>query len=181
MSELMSEPKGKQLRVETEALRVGIRDRGEMLQTRECHALAIDHELAGVGRANTNHEHHVDIDVLLQEPSAPLFRGPSERDDVGSLEHLLQVGTICQRRRADYVDEVRTIRIDDVILPIGLEDTAMGFEVALVGGDAISAIQYGEEIWQQVDQHSTRKRAAGEQRGAHQRWERRTAGALDAV
>jgi hypothetical protein len=56
----------------------------------------------------------------------------------------------------------------------------MSFEVALVGGDAISAIEYGEEIRQQVDQHSTGKRPARGQRGAHQRRERRTAGALDA-
>jgi hypothetical protein len=56
----------------------------------------------------------------------------------------------------------------------------MCFEVALVGGDAIGALQYGEKIRQQVDQHSTGKRPAGGRREAHQRRERRTAGALDA-
>jgi hypothetical protein len=37
----------------------------------------------------------------------------------------------------------------------------VGFEVALVGGDAIGAIEYSEKIRQQVDQHSTGKRPAG--------------------
>src|SRR5437764_2270915 len=38
----------------------------------------------------------------------------------------------------------------------------MGFEVAMIGGDAVGAIEYGEEIWQQVDQHSTGKPPARE-------------------
>jgi hypothetical protein len=31
----------------------------------------------------------------------------------------------------------------------------MSFEVAVIGGDAVGAIEYSEEIGQQVDQHST--------------------------
>ena len=33
----------------------------------------------------------------------------------------------------------------------------MGVEVALVGGDAVGAIENGKEIRQQVDQHSTER------------------------
>ena len=40
-------------------------------------------------------------------------------------------------------------------MPVRFKETAMSFEVALVGGDAVGAIEYGEKVWQQVDQHST--------------------------
>jgi hypothetical protein len=50
---------------------------------------------------------------------------------------------------------MRTVRIDDVVVPVGFEKTAVGVEVALVGGDAVGAIENGKEIRQQVDQHST--------------------------
>jgi hypothetical protein len=52
----------------------------------------------------------------------------------------------------------------------------------MIRGDPVGAIEYGKEIWQQVDQHSTGKPpAAGEPREAHQRRERRMSGASDAV
>jgi hypothetical protein len=38
----------------------------------------------------------------------------------------------------------------------------VGFEVAMISGDAVGAIEYGEEIRQQVDQHSTGKPPARE-------------------
>jgi hypothetical protein len=46
----------------------------------------------------------------------------------------------------------------------------VGFEVAMISGDAVGAIEYGEEIRQQVDQHSSRKLPAkvrGEARHAN--------------
>ena len=65
--------------------------------------------------------------------------------------------------RADDVDEVRPFGIDDVVLPVGLENPSVVVEVALVGGEAVGALENGEEIRQQVDQHSTgRGRAARE-------------------
>ena len=39
-----------------------------------------------------------------------------------------------------------TIRVKDVVVPVRLEETSVGFEVAKVGGDAISAIEYSEEV-----------------------------------
>ena len=50
---------------------------------------------------------------------------------------------------------MRAFRIDNVVLPVRLEKSAVGLEVTLVGGDAVGAIENSEEIWQQVDQHST--------------------------
>src|SRR5204862_3459135 len=98
---------------------------------------------------------------LLGKAPTRLSGGPSECDDVHPLEHLSQIGAISQRRRPDDVTEVRAVGIDDVVLPVGLEDAAVGFEVTLVGGDAISAIEYGEKVRQQVDQHSTGKATCG--------------------
>src|SRR5476649_323878 len=52
---------------------------------------------------------------------------------------------------------MRTSRIYNVVLPVGLENPAMSFEITLVGGDAVGATEYGKKIRQQVDQHSTGK------------------------
>ena len=56
---------------------------------------------------------------------------------------------------------MRTLGVDDVVVPVRLEDLAVGVEVALVGGEAVGAIENGKKIGQQIDQHSTgRGRAA---------------------
>jgi hypothetical protein len=57
---------------------------------------------------------------------------------------------------------MRTVRIDYVVVPVWLEKTTVGLKVALVGGDAIRAIEYSEKIRQQVDQHSIRRLPARE-------------------
>ena len=90
--------------------------------------------------------------------SRALLLGVSrERDDVGALEHRRQIRAIGEHGRPHDVREVRTVGIDDVVVPVRLEDSAVGFEVALVGGEAVGAIENGEKIGQQVDQHSTGK------------------------
>jgi hypothetical protein len=38
------------------------------------------------------------------------------------------------------------VRVEDVVVPVRLEKTSVSFEVAKVGGDAISAIEYSEEV-----------------------------------
>jgi hypothetical protein len=181
MSELMGQPEGEQLGIQSETLRVRIGDGREVLETGEGDPLSIDHEFAGVCCPDADHENNVYIDVLLKEAAAALLSRSGERDHVGSLEHLFEIGSICQRSRPDDVDEMGTFGIDDVILPVRLEETAVGFEVAMIGGDAVGATEYGEKIWQQVDQHSTGKPPAGKPREAHQRRGRRIAGASDAV
>ena len=121
------------------------------------------------------------VGVLLEQAPTPLFGRSCKGDDVRALEHRAQIGAIGQSRRADDVTEMRAVGVNDVVVPVRLEDSAVGFEVALVGGDAIGAIEYSEKIRQQVDQHSTGKRPPGDQRRAHQRRGRRIAGATDAV
>ena len=141
----------------------------------------IHHQLAGVCCTNADHQHDVYVSVLFEQSPTPLLGRAREGDDVGALEHVTQVRSIGQRSGANDVTEVGPVGIDDVVVPVGLEDSAVDFEVALVGGDAIGAIEYSEKIRQQVDQHSTGKRPAGDQRRTHQRRGRRIAGATDAV
>ena len=161
----MREPEGQQLRVEAEALGIRVRDGGEVLEAGEGSAATIHDQLAGVRCADADHEHDIHVDILFQQLGAPLFGAAGERDDVGALEHLLEVGAIGQRRGADDVPEVGAVGIDDVVVPVGLEETAVSGVVALVGGDAVGAVENGEEIGQQVDQHSTGKRPARGRRG----------------
>jgi len=61
----MGQPERQQLRIEAESLRIGIRNRGEMLETRERDPLSIDHQLAGVCSADADHEHDLHVDILL--------------------------------------------------------------------------------------------------------------------
>ena len=126
-----------------------------MLEARERDSLCIDDQLAGVRGADTDHEHDLHVDILLEESAALLLGGSGERDHIGPLKHLLQIGAIGERGRSYDVAEVWPFGIDDVVLPVRLEETTVGFEVAVIGGDAIGAMEYGEEIGQQVDQHST--------------------------
>ena len=65
----------------------------------------------------------------------------------------MQVGAVGERRRAHDVGEVRTLRVDGVVLPVGLEQAAVGGEVAPVGGEAIGAPEDGEEIGEQINEH----------------------------
>ena len=69
-----------------------------------------------------------------------------ERHDVGPLEHGAQVRTIGKRGELHDVTKVGTVGIEDVVVPVRLEETSVGFEVAMVGGDAISAIEYSKKI-----------------------------------
>ncbi len=177
----MGQPKRNQLRIETKPLGVGVVNGREVLETREGDSRPVHHQLASVCSTDADHKHDLYVSILLEQPSAPLFSGSRKCDNVSPLEHVPQVGAIGQRRGANDVTEVRAVGVNDVIVPVGLEDSAVGFVVALVGGDAIRAIKYSEKIRQQVDQHSTGKRPAGNQRRAHQRRGRRIAGATDAV
>ena len=152
-----------------------------MLEARERDPSTFHDQLTGVGSTDADHEDDLHIDILLEQAAASLLSGSRECDHVGALEHVSQIRTVGERRSTYDVAEVWTIGVDDVVVPVRLEDTAVGFEVALVGGDAIGAIEYSEKIRQQVDQHSTGKRPAGNQRRAHQRRGRRIAGATDAV
>src|SRR5476651_1220250 len=160
MRELMCKPERKQLGVKAEALSVGISNGGKVLETSECDPTTVDDQLASVCRTDTHHEHDVDVDVLLEEQCAALFRGACQRDDVRTLEHLAEIGAVRERGAPYDVGEMRAFGVNDVVVPVRLEKMAVGFVVSLVCGDAVGAIENGEKIRQQVDQHSTGKRPA---------------------
>ena len=96
---------------------------------------------------------HVDIDIRVEKCRTLLFRSLGERHDIGSLEHGAKISAARANDGVDDVKKVGTIRINDVVLPVGVEDAAVGFEVALVGGDRVGALKGGEEIRKQVDKH----------------------------
>ena len=128
-----------------------------MLEACKRDSLPVYYQLAGVGSPDADHEHDLHVHILLEQTAALLLRGSGERDHIGTLEHLLQIGPIGESCCPNHVAEVWTLGVDDVILPVRLEEATVSFEVAVIGGDAVGAIEYGEEIGQQVDQHSTGK------------------------
>ena len=140
-----------------------------MLEAHERDAASVDHELAGVRRADADHEHDVDVAIHGEQLAALLLGVLRQRDDIRSLEHREQIGTSMRDGRPRDVREVRTIGVDHVIVPVRLEDVAVGGEVTLISGEAVGAIQNGEKIGQQIDQHSTGARGSGACRG---RWTR---------
>jgi hypothetical protein len=48
---------------------------------------------------------------------------------------------------------MRTFRVDDVVVPVCLQQSPVGGVVSLVGGYPVGALQDCEEIGQQVDEH----------------------------
>jgi hypothetical protein len=153
VSDLVREPERDKLRVQPEALRLAVGDAREVLQADEGDAAAIDDELAGVRRADAHHEHDVDIDVGIEQRGALLFGRAGEGDDIGALEHRPEVGPVSERGGANDFEKVWAVGIDDVVVPVGFEEAAVGGEVALVGGETIWAAENREEIRQQVNEH----------------------------
>jgi hypothetical protein len=152
--ELVGKPEGKQLGVKAKSLCVGVRNRCEVLKAGERDSAALDDQFTGVRRADAHHEDDVNIDVLFEQPRALLLGRACERNDVGTLEHLPKIGPIGKDSGANDVGEMGPIAVNDVILPIRLENSTVGLKVALVSGDSVGAIENGEKIGQQVDQHS---------------------------
>src|SRR6476469_11195284 len=102
----MGQPERQQLRIKAKPLSVRVCDRGEMLEARECDSLSIDHQLAGVCSADADHEHDLHVDILREKSTALLLGGSGERDHIGPLEHLLQIGAIGESGRANNVAEM---------------------------------------------------------------------------
>ena len=86
-----------------------------------------------------------------------------EGHDVGALEHRAEITSLRVHRGADDVLEMGSVGIDDVVMPVRLEEAAVGGEVALVGGGAVGAVENSKKIGQQVDQHLDQ--SAGRRRG----------------
>ena len=156
--DLVREPERNQLGIEAEALGLRIRGAGEMLETHERDALSFDDELTRVRGADADHEHDVDVAVHGEQLAALLLGVSRERDDVDAVEHRRQIRSTGGQARSHDVHEMRTIGIDDVVVPVGFENLLMSSEVALVSGEAIGAVENSKKVRQQIDQHSTRTR-----------------------
>jgi hypothetical protein len=48
---------------------------------------------------------------------------------------------------------MRTVRVEDVVVPVGLEERTVSIEVAKIGSNPIRAVQNREEIRNQIDEH----------------------------
>src|SRR5687767_3010888 len=117
-----------------------------MLEADEGDATTFNHELTGVRGSDTDHEYDIDIGVVVEESATRLFRGPCERHHISALDHRPQVGSIGQRSQLHYGSELGTVRVENVVVPVRFQKSPMSLEVAVVGCDAISAIQYGKKV-----------------------------------
>jgi hypothetical protein len=162
--DLVREPKREQVRLEAQPLGVRIGDAGKVLKTDEGGGTPSDHQLAGIRGADADHQHHIDINVGLDQPCAPLFRRPGQGDNIGAGEHRTEVGPGGVDRSLDDIAEMRPIGVDDVVMPVGLQQAPVGVEVPLVSGDPVDALENREEIREQVDEHG--RRAGGYPLGA---------------
>jgi hypothetical protein len=160
MCDLVCKPERNQLWLETKCAGIRIGLTGEMLERDEGHSATVDHELASVCSTHTNHEDYIGIDIGLEDSAALRFGEASQRNDVDAREHGTKVIAVCVSRGANYFLEVRALGIEDVVRPVGLEYSAMSFEVAQISCDAIGAVYDSEEIWEQVDQHRRQENTA---------------------
>src|SRR6476660_5622288 len=113
----MCQPQRNELRIQTQSLSFRVRNAGEMLETNERDALAVNDQLTGVSRTNSNHEQNVYICIRLEESAALLFGVSCERDDVDSFEHRPQVYSTCKCGRSNDFLKMGTRRVEDVIVP----------------------------------------------------------------
>jgi hypothetical protein len=49
--------------------------------------------------------------------------------------------------------KVRALRIEYIVVPVRRQAVTMSFEVLVVGGDSVGAVEYCEKIREQVDEH----------------------------
>src|ERR1700694_922866 len=148
VSNLMCQPEGNQLRIEPQSLRFGIRDARKVLEADESDALAVDNQLSGVGGADPDHQHHIDIDIDVQQGPALLFRISGKRDDIDSLQHRSKIYPARKCGRANDFQKMRTCWVKDVVVPVGFQKAAMIFEVAEIGGDTVGTVVNCEEVRQ---------------------------------
>src|SRR6266853_1897101 len=106
-----------------------------MLEADESDSFTFDDELTGVRGTDTDHKHNVDIRIYIEEGPALLFCVTGQRDDVNSLEHCAKVYTARKCGRANDFQKMRPRRIQHVVMPVGLQEAAVNFEVAEIGGE----------------------------------------------
>jgi hypothetical protein len=117
-----------------------------MLEAHERRASSVNDELPSVCCADADHEYDVDVHVVVEECATLCFGRSGERNDVRPLEHGAEVRTIRERSELYYVSKVGAVGVENVIVPVRFQETPMSFEIAVVGSDAISAIEYSKKI-----------------------------------
>lgn len=151
----MGEPQRQQLGIEAEPLGIRIRDGREVFEANKGCSSSINDEFTSIGGADADHQDDINIDILLQEPGALVFRRSCERHNVCAIKHFAEIRPASERGRAYNIPKMWPVGIYDVVVPIRLENFAVGLKIALVGGDTVGAIENCKKVWQEVDQHST--------------------------
>jgi hypothetical protein len=80
-------------------------------------------------------------------------RALCQRDDVGAGEQCVEVVAVGVDRCANDFVEMWTLRLEDVVVPVRSEKGTMPIEVRVIRVNAVGAVQDGEEIWKEVDDH----------------------------
>src|SRR5690606_25426898 len=146
-----------------ETLRRSVGNGREMLQANEHSRLTIENELAGVRGAHADHNDYIDVAVDRDQVGASGEYLVCSPGNVVLLEHRVQIGAIGLDRRAHDVQKVGPVGIENVVMPIGIQETAMRLVVRAIGSDSIGALQYGEKVRNEIDEHFARVR--GDRRG----------------
>ena len=103
----MREPKRNQLRIETEALGVRVRDTGKVLEAHKRDTSAVDNQLTGIRGAHSDHEYDIVRDIDVEQGPNLLLRLPRQRDHIGAREERKEVVAIRVDRGGDDVLEMR--------------------------------------------------------------------------
>ena len=151
--DLVRQPERNEFWIEAETLRVRIGHTGEVLEAHERDAASVDHQLAGIGGANANHNDDIEGDVGLEQLlDAPLGL-LCERDDIGAREQCVQVIARRLHGRAHDFFKVWARRLQHIVVPIRRENLAMPIEIRVIRRFWIGGVQHGEKIRKEVDQH----------------------------
>ena len=77
--------------------------------------------LAVAGKADdADHQDDVDVRILTEKLGALLFGLAGKGDDISPLEHRPEVSPVGHGRRSHDVRKMRTVGVEDVIVPVRL-------------------------------------------------------------
>src|SRR3989449_3209078 len=150
---LVRDPQRQQLRGEAHAVRLRVRAAGEVLEADERDAAPAHDQLAGIRRADADHQVEVQGAVGLQHFSGASQRLFGDGHDVHVLEQPLEIGTIGTQRHGDDWLGVGRLRIEHVILPVRTQHGTMAIEILVVRRGGIWRGQRCEEFRNEIDEH----------------------------
>ena len=130
----MRQPERHELRIKAEPLCFLVCHTCEMLQANERDTPTFHHELTRIGGADADHQHHIDIDVSSQQSSTTLLGVTRERENVSAFKHRTEITAIRVYRCVYNILKMWPFWIDDVVVPVRLEQAMVRGEVMFVGG-----------------------------------------------